>query len=160
MTTKALLTPTEVWGAKIFSNGWNKPGFGTADVIKGNGARRSEKSASHRPRTCRRRPPQRVRHRRNGPSCRARSVAMCYGSSHAWCSHARRRSGRRLPPRAPAPPAAAHRHRIEAQSSTPRARRDGTRASCSFVTGYLRAFALCFASNDISASLVSAAAEF
>jgi hypothetical protein len=29
-----------------------------------------------------------------------------------------------------------------------------------FVTRYLRAFALCFASNDISASLVSAAAEF
>ena len=43
MTTKTLLTPTEVWSAKIFSNGWKKPGLGTADVIeKATGAKLGE----------------------------------------------------------------------------------------------------------------------
>jgi benzaldehyde dehydrogenase (NAD) len=32
MTTDPLLTPTEVWNAKIYSTGWRKPGLGTADV--------------------------------------------------------------------------------------------------------------------------------
>jgi benzaldehyde dehydrogenase (NAD) len=34
MTIKALLTPAAVWSAKIYSNGWKKPGLGTADVIE------------------------------------------------------------------------------------------------------------------------------
>jgi benzaldehyde dehydrogenase (NAD) len=34
MATKTLLTPTEVWSAKIYSNGWRKPSLGTADVIE------------------------------------------------------------------------------------------------------------------------------
>jgi len=34
MTTDTLLTPTEVWSAKIYSNGWKKPGLGTADVTE------------------------------------------------------------------------------------------------------------------------------
>jgi benzaldehyde dehydrogenase (NAD) len=34
MTTDTLLTPTEVWDAKIYSNGWKKPGLGTADVTE------------------------------------------------------------------------------------------------------------------------------
>jgi benzaldehyde dehydrogenase (NAD) len=43
MTTKTLLTPTEVWSEKIFSNGWKKPGLGTADVIeKATGAKLGE----------------------------------------------------------------------------------------------------------------------
>src|SRR5260370_21661054 len=43
MTTKTLLTPTEVWSAKIYSNGWKKPGLGTADVIeKATGAKLGE----------------------------------------------------------------------------------------------------------------------
>jgi benzaldehyde dehydrogenase (NAD) len=43
MTTKTLLTPTEVWSAKIYSNGWQKPGLGTADVIeKATGAKLGE----------------------------------------------------------------------------------------------------------------------
>jgi benzaldehyde dehydrogenase (NAD) len=43
MTTNALLTPTEVWSAKIFSNGWKKPGLGTADVTeKATGAKLGE----------------------------------------------------------------------------------------------------------------------
>src|SRR6266403_1518990 len=43
MTTKSLLTPTEVWSAKIYSNGWKKPGLGTADVIeKATGAKLGE----------------------------------------------------------------------------------------------------------------------
>ena len=43
MTTKTLLTPTEVWSEKIFSNGWKKPGLGTADVIeKATGAKLRE----------------------------------------------------------------------------------------------------------------------
>ena len=43
MTTKTLLTPTAVWSAKIFSNGWKKPGLGTADVIeKATGAKLGE----------------------------------------------------------------------------------------------------------------------
>src|ERR1700731_997849 len=33
MTTETLLTP-EVWSGKIYSNGWNKPGLGTAEVIE------------------------------------------------------------------------------------------------------------------------------
>jgi benzaldehyde dehydrogenase (NAD) len=38
-----LLTPTEVWSAKIFSNGWKKPGLGTADVTeKATGAKLGE----------------------------------------------------------------------------------------------------------------------
>ncbi len=34
MTTDTLLTPAEVWSAKIYSNGWKKPGLGTADVTE------------------------------------------------------------------------------------------------------------------------------
>jgi benzaldehyde dehydrogenase (NAD) len=34
MTTETLLTPTEVWSGKIYSNGWKKPGLGTAEVIE------------------------------------------------------------------------------------------------------------------------------
>jgi benzaldehyde dehydrogenase (NAD) len=33
MTTETLLTP-EVWSGKIYSNGWKKPGLGTAEVIE------------------------------------------------------------------------------------------------------------------------------
>ena len=43
VTTDTLLTPTEVWNAKIYSNGWKKPGLGTADVIeKATGAKLGE----------------------------------------------------------------------------------------------------------------------
>jgi benzaldehyde dehydrogenase (NAD) len=43
MTTDTLLTPTEVWSAKIYSNGWKKPGLGTADVTeKATGAKLGE----------------------------------------------------------------------------------------------------------------------
>jgi benzaldehyde dehydrogenase (NAD) len=43
MTTKTLLTPTEVWSAKIYSSGWQKPGLGPADVIeKATGAKLGE----------------------------------------------------------------------------------------------------------------------
>src|SRR4030088_2491491 len=34
MTIESLLTPAEMWNAKIYSDGWRKPGLGTADVIK------------------------------------------------------------------------------------------------------------------------------
>src|SRR5258708_36344398 len=34
MTTARLLTPMEIWSAKIYSNGWKKPGLGTADVTE------------------------------------------------------------------------------------------------------------------------------
>jgi benzaldehyde dehydrogenase (NAD) len=34
MTIETLLTPVEVWSAKIYSNGWKKPGLGTAVVIE------------------------------------------------------------------------------------------------------------------------------
>src|SRR5260370_22762146 len=34
MTTKRLLTPTEVWSAKIYSNGWKDPGLGTEEVTE------------------------------------------------------------------------------------------------------------------------------
>jgi benzaldehyde dehydrogenase (NAD) len=34
MTTDTWLTPTEVWSGKIYSNGWKKPGLGTADVTE------------------------------------------------------------------------------------------------------------------------------
>ena len=34
MTTDTLLTSTEGWSAKIYSNGWRKPGLGTADMIE------------------------------------------------------------------------------------------------------------------------------
>jgi benzaldehyde dehydrogenase (NAD) len=34
MTTDTLLTPTEVWSARIYSNGWKRPGLGTADVTE------------------------------------------------------------------------------------------------------------------------------
>src|SRR3981081_1587932 len=34
LTTNTLLTPTDVWNAKIYSNGWKKPGLGTEDVIE------------------------------------------------------------------------------------------------------------------------------
>jgi benzaldehyde dehydrogenase (NAD) len=38
-----LLTPAEVWNGKIYSNGWRKPGVGTADVIeKATGAKLGE----------------------------------------------------------------------------------------------------------------------
>jgi benzaldehyde dehydrogenase (NAD) len=43
MTTDTLLTPKEVWSAKIFSNGWKKPGLGTAEVTeKATGAKLGE----------------------------------------------------------------------------------------------------------------------
>src|ERR1700724_677838 len=43
MTTDTWLTPTEVWSAKIYSNGWKKPGLGTADVTeKATGAKLEE----------------------------------------------------------------------------------------------------------------------
>jgi benzaldehyde dehydrogenase (NAD) len=34
MQTDTLLTPAEAWSAKIYSNGWKKPGLGTADVTE------------------------------------------------------------------------------------------------------------------------------
>jgi benzaldehyde dehydrogenase (NAD) len=41
--TDTLFTPTEVWRAKIYSNGWKKPGLGTTDVIeKATGAKLGE----------------------------------------------------------------------------------------------------------------------
>jgi benzaldehyde dehydrogenase (NAD) len=43
MNTEALLTPTEVWSRKIYSNGWKKPGLGTVEVIeKATGAKLEE----------------------------------------------------------------------------------------------------------------------
>jgi benzaldehyde dehydrogenase (NAD) len=43
VTTDTLLTPTEVWRAKIYSNGWRKPGLGSADVVeKATGAKIAE----------------------------------------------------------------------------------------------------------------------
>jgi hypothetical protein len=45
MTIDTLLAPTKVWNAKIYSNGWKKPGLGTADVIK---KARQIMSAAHR----------------------------------------------------------------------------------------------------------------
>src|ERR1700726_2200199 len=43
MTTETWLTPTEAWSAKIYSNGWKKPGLGTADVTeKATGAKLGE----------------------------------------------------------------------------------------------------------------------
>lgn len=43
VTTDTLLTPIEVWSAKIYSNGWKKPGLGTADVTeKATGAKLGE----------------------------------------------------------------------------------------------------------------------
>src|ERR1700730_9222535 len=43
VTTDTWLTPTEVWSAKIYSNGWKKPGLGTADVTeKATGAKLGE----------------------------------------------------------------------------------------------------------------------
>src|SRR5258707_15426192 len=43
MTTDTLLTPTEVWSAKIYSSGWKRPGLGTADVTeKATGAKIGE----------------------------------------------------------------------------------------------------------------------
>src|ERR1700681_2806046 len=43
MTTETLLRPKEVWSAKIYSNGWRKPGLGTAEVIeKATGAKLGE----------------------------------------------------------------------------------------------------------------------
>ena len=43
VTTETLLTPTELWSGKIYSNGWKKPGLGTADVIeKATGAKLGE----------------------------------------------------------------------------------------------------------------------
>ena len=34
MTTTSLLAPTERWSAKIYSNGWQAPGLGTAEVTE------------------------------------------------------------------------------------------------------------------------------
>src|ERR1700716_766498 len=34
LTTNTLLTPTDVWSGKIYSDGWKKPGLGTEDVIE------------------------------------------------------------------------------------------------------------------------------
>jgi len=34
MTTDSLLTPKEVWNEKIYSDGWRKPGLGTAAVAE------------------------------------------------------------------------------------------------------------------------------
>jgi benzaldehyde dehydrogenase (NAD) len=43
MATKALLTPTAAWSAKIYSNGWREPGLGTAEVTeKATGAKLAE----------------------------------------------------------------------------------------------------------------------
>jgi benzaldehyde dehydrogenase (NAD) len=43
VTVETLLTPAEVWSAKIYSNGWKKPGLGTADVLeKATGAKLGE----------------------------------------------------------------------------------------------------------------------
>ncbi|NPT56505.1 benzaldehyde dehydrogenase [Paraburkholderia elongata] len=43
MTTQALLAPTEVWSAKIYSNGWKNPGLGAENVIeKATGAKLGE----------------------------------------------------------------------------------------------------------------------
>ena len=43
MTIESLLTPAEMWNAKIYSAGWKKPGLGTADVIeKATGAKLGE----------------------------------------------------------------------------------------------------------------------
>ncbi|MDB5609397.1 MAG: benzaldehyde dehydrogenase [Bradyrhizobium sp.] len=43
MTNETLLTPAEVWSAKIYSAGWKKPGLGTTDVIeKATGAKLGE----------------------------------------------------------------------------------------------------------------------
>src|SRR6202011_3900947 len=43
MQTDTLLTPTEVWNSKIYSNGWKKPGLGTAEVTeKATGAKLGE----------------------------------------------------------------------------------------------------------------------
>jgi benzaldehyde dehydrogenase (NAD) len=43
MQTDTLLMPTEVWSANIYSNGWKKPGLGTADVTeKATGAKLGE----------------------------------------------------------------------------------------------------------------------
>jgi benzaldehyde dehydrogenase (NAD) len=43
VTLDALLAPTRVWHAKIYSNGWKKPGLGAADVIeKATGAKLGE----------------------------------------------------------------------------------------------------------------------
>jgi benzaldehyde dehydrogenase (NAD) len=43
MATKALLAPTTAWSAKIYSNGWQEPGLGTAEVTeKATGAKLGE----------------------------------------------------------------------------------------------------------------------
>ncbi|MEA2910587.1 MAG: benzaldehyde dehydrogenase, partial [Bradyrhizobium sp.] len=43
VTVETLLAPADVWSAKIYSNGWKKPGLGTADVIeKATGAKLGE----------------------------------------------------------------------------------------------------------------------
>src|SRR6202158_4164883 len=43
MTIESLLTPAEMWNAKIYSDGWKKPGLGTAVVIeKATGAKLGE----------------------------------------------------------------------------------------------------------------------
>src|SRR5260370_14837004 len=43
VTLDLLLAPTRVWHAKIYSDGWKKPGLGTADVIeKATGAKLAE----------------------------------------------------------------------------------------------------------------------
>src|ERR1700676_118726 len=43
VANETLLTPAEVWSAKIYSSGWKKPGLGTADVIeKATGAKLGE----------------------------------------------------------------------------------------------------------------------
>jgi benzaldehyde dehydrogenase (NAD) len=43
MTIESLLTPAEMWNAKIYSDGWEKPGLGTAVVIeKATGAKLGE----------------------------------------------------------------------------------------------------------------------
>ena len=43
MTIESLLTPGEMWNAKIYSDGWKKPGRGTVDVIeKATGAKLGE----------------------------------------------------------------------------------------------------------------------
>lgn len=34
MSTEKLLTPTEVWSAKIYSKDWKTPGLGTANVTE------------------------------------------------------------------------------------------------------------------------------
>ena len=77
VTLDTLFTPAEVWRAKIYSNGWKKPGLGTADVIeKATGAKLGVIGIASAE-IYQGRPPRRGRLKRNGPRSRVRSVATC-----------------------------------------------------------------------------------